>query len=107
MEEILDDYLCPSSIPPNKVPSWCPQATPTNPAKEEETSSPDDITLDLVLAEDWLYNGIDYPHVDAETGRDGGLGQVASVAVTADGSVLVLHRGPRVWDYRLVAWKCT
>jgi hypothetical protein len=104
MEELLDDYLCPSSIPPVNGPSRCPQTTPTNLEEGEgltgkEESNADDIALNLVLAEDWPFNGVDYPHVDAETGRGGGLGQVTSVAVTADGSVLLLHRGPRVWGY--------
>ena len=60
----------------------------------------DDDKVDFVLAEDWPFNGVDSPQIGVETGRGGALGQVSSVTVEGDGSVLVLHRGPRVWDYR-------
>ena len=92
------DYVCPSPVPPGPVPSQCPEATPTNqPNKDKEETSE---KLQIVLANDWPFNGVDAPHVEAETGRGGALGQVTSVAVAPDGSILVLHRGPRVWDTR-------
>ena len=53
----------------------------------------------VVLAEDWPLNGVSAPEVGGR-GKGVQLGQVSSVAVDTDGSVLVLHRGPREWDYR-------
>ena len=63
------DYVCPSPVPPGPVPSQCPEATPTNqPNKDKEEK------LQIVLANDWPFNGVDAPHVEAETGRGGGFG---------------------------------
>jgi peptidylamidoglycolate lyase len=93
-----DHYMCPSPIPPGPVPAQCVKTTPTNQGaggKEGEGT-----LYNIVLADDWPFNGISDPHVEAETGRGGALGQVTSVAVAPDGSVFVLHRGPRVWDSR-------
>ena len=77
--------------------------TPTHPPKYPDSGLDESETVSdnplVVLAEDWPLNGVDAPEVG---GHDKGvqLGQVTSVAVDTDGSVLVLHRGPREWDYR-------
>ena len=56
--------------------------------------------LHFVRAHDWPFNGIDLQRVDLSfrEGDVGVVGGVTSVAVDAEGSVLVLHRGPRVWE---------
>jgi peptidylamidoglycolate lyase len=72
----------------------------TAPTNQEAGGKEGDKLYNIVLADDWPFNGISDPHVEAETGRGGALGQVTSVAVAPDGSVFVLHRGPRVWDSR-------
>ena len=110
-KEEVDDYICPSSVPPvgtssspcvRTTPTARP-VTPTVPGEKGEGEADSgsmfpDGEFDMVPAKDWPFNGVDQPRVDAETGRGGALGQVASVAVDAEGNVLVLHRGPRVWD---------
>ena len=93
-----DNYVCPSPIPPGPVPAHCVETTPTNQGAGGKKG--DGPLYNIVLADDWPFNGISDPHVEAETGRGGALGQVTSVAVAPDGSVFVLHRGPRVWDSR-------
>lgn len=112
-DETKDDYICPSSAPPVGVSSspclvTTPTAQPITPTISGKKGEGDidsgsmfpDGKFDVVPAEDWPFNGVDQPIVDAETGRGGALGQVTSVAVDADGNVLVLHRGPRVWDFK-------
>ena len=94
-ENDKDEYVCPSPIPPGPVPPQCEKTTPTN-----QPTASDELLYSVTLASDWPFNGVDNPHVDVETGRGRALGQVTSVAMAPDGSVLVLHRGPRVWDAR-------
>ena len=95
-----DDYMCPSSIPPAQVPSQCLKTTPINQPPQVKDKGDETQHLTMVPAEDWPYNGVDYPSIGTVSGKVEVLGQVTSVAVMTDGSVLVLHRGPRVWDYR-------
>ena len=56
--------------------------------------------LRFVRAHDWPFNGKDLRTVDFNfrEGDVGVVGGVTSVAVDAEGCVLVLHRGPRVWE---------
>ena len=110
---VPDDYVCPSPVPPGAS-SRCPETKPTvrpstpttekggegNTGSEGEDGVSHTDMINLVPAKDWPYNGVDSPKVEVKTGRGGALGQVTSVAVVADGSVLVLHRGPRIWDYK-------
>ena len=111
-----DDYICPSSIPPtNQVPSKCRETTPTNqlpettPTNQVPEATPthqlpegkgNEEQFHLYPVKDWLYNEANSPLIGADTGKLGILGQVTSVAMAADGSVLVLHRGPRLWDFQ-------
>ena len=112
-----DDYICPSPVPPGPVPSQCQQNGNENDGMkngnnrmengDEDLKSgngkedlEDVVSWDIDLAGDWPFNGVDYPQVDSDTGMGGALGQVTSVAVTKDGSVFVLHRGPRAWEPR-------
>lgn len=88
------DYMCPSPIPPGPA-SQCMKNG------NGDSVDGDDITsLDIALDDKWPYNGIDYPQFDIVTGMVGALGQMTSVAIATDGSVYILHRGPRVWDAR-------
>ena len=96
-EEEEDNYVCLTPIPPGPVPAHCTNTTPTN---QEPTAGSSKEEYSIVLDASWPFNGINDPHVDAETGRGGALGQVTSVAMAPDGNVFVLHRGPRVWDLR-------
>lgn len=74
------------------------KTTPTN--QEPTTEGKEEPSYGIVLDSNWPFNNVDNPHVDAEIGKGGALGQVTSVAVAPDGSVFVLHRGPRIWDGR-------
>ena len=118
----VDNYECPTPIPPGASNGHCVNITtttshipvppttipirepdhqtshntPTNPSPStpfyEGGSDAEFESLGLVPAEDWPLNGVDIPGIT--------LGQVSAVAVDKEGHVHVLHRGPVVWDFR-------
>ncbi len=111
-DEEEDDYICPTPVPPGPPSSCSPRASPTPTVAietgdkgddkdsffEAEDKAHPDSTLNLVLSEDWLLNGIRNPVFEAKPWPIA-LGQASAVAVDKDGFVHVLHRGARVWDY--------